>query len=102
MFPTTPLYSQNLTAREDIIINQGGTSSGKTFAILQALFTIAVREPNKVITVTGQDVPNLKAGALRDALEIYNGSEELKSLVVSYNKSDRVFEFVSGTLMEFK
>ena len=50
----------------------------------------------------GQDIPNLKAGALRDALDIYNGSEELQSLIKSYNKSERIFEFHNGCVMEFK
>lgn len=102
MFKTTGLYLENLNSTANIVVNQGGTSSGKTYAIMQVLFSIAISEPNVVITIVGQDVPNLKVGALRDALEIYNNSPELKSLVKSYNKTDRVFEFMSGTLMEFK
>jgi phage terminase large subunit len=102
MFKTTGLYLENINSTANIVVNQGGTSSGKTYAIMQVLFSIAVSEPNVVITVVGQDIPNLKVGALRDALEIYNNSEELKCLVKSYNKTDRVFEFVSGSLMEFK
>jgi len=50
-----------------------------------------------VITVVGQDIPNLKAGALRDALNIYNSSDQLKTLVKNYNKTDRIFEFHNGT-----
>lgn len=69
---------------------------------MQVLFTIAVSEEGKTITVAGQDIPNLKVGALKDALEIYNKSEQLKALIRSYNKTDRVFEFNSGSKMEFK
>ena len=101
MFKTTVVYKANLESTDDTNVNQGGSSSGKTYNILQLLFTKAVEETN-VITVAGQDVPNLKAGALRDALDIYEKSPELQSLVTSYNKTDRVFTFYNGSIMEFK
>jgi len=102
MFTTGVLYKANLDAKEDIVVNQGGTSSGKTYSILQVLFTFAVSQPNLVITIAGQDIPNLKAGALRDAITIWSSSEELKQLVKEYNKSDRIFTFQSGSIIEFK
>ena len=101
MFKTSCLFEANYNATEDILINQGGSSSGKTYSILQVLFTKAVSEYN-VITVVGESIPNLKAGALRDALDIYNNSEVLKSFVTDYNKSDRIFTFLNGSVMEFK
>ena len=102
MFTTGVLYTANLNAKEDIVVNQGGTSSGKTYSILQVLFTHAVSKTNLVITIAGQDIPNLKAGALRDAINIWSSSEELKQLVKEYNKSDRIFTFQSGSIIEFK
>jgi phage terminase large subunit len=96
------LFQQNYAATAAIVVNQGGTSSGKTYAIEQVLFCRACEVENQVITVVGQDIPNLKAGALRDALSIYNKSDELKSVVKSYNKTDRVFEFHNGSLIEFR
>jgi phage terminase large subunit len=103
MFQCSPLYLSNLNSKSDIIVNQGGTSSGKTYSILQVLFSIAISEIKQVITIAGQDIPNLKVGAIRDALDIVNNSEQLKALLVKpYNKSDRVFEFASGSIMEFK
>lgn len=101
MFKTSELYLDTLNCTADVLVHQGGTSSGKTYSILQALFSIAVSEP-AVITVVGQDIPNLKVGALRDALEIFDNSDELKALVKSYNKTDRIFDFNSGSIMEFK
>jgi phage terminase large subunit len=50
----------------------------------------------------GQDIPNLKAGALRDALDIYASSAVLQAMVKSYNKTDRIFEFYNGSVIEFK
>jgi hypothetical protein len=94
----TILFKQNYCSTAHTIINQGGTSSGKTYAIEQVLFCIACAQEKQVITVVGQDIPNLKAGALRDALSIYADSNILQSLVKSYNKSDRIFEFHNGTV----
>lgn len=102
MFTTGILYKANLDAQEDIIINQGGTSSGKTYSILQVLFTYAVSEKNLIITVVGQDIPNLKSGALRDATNIIGSSTELSELLSEYNRSERIFTFKSGSIIEFK
>jgi phage terminase large subunit len=41
-------------------------------------------------------------GALRDALTIYNNIPEIGAMVRNYNKSDRVFEFKNGSIIEFK
>lgn len=101
MFQAGDLYLDNWSATEHVVVNQGGTSSGKTFAILQVLFCLGASEAKSVITVAGQDIPNLKAGALRDALNIYSDSEPLKSLMLSYNKTDRIFYFKNGSIMEF-
>ena len=102
MFKTTVLFKSNYQAAGHVVVNQGGTSSGKTYAILQALFCIACEQAQQVITVAGQDIPNLKAGALRDAQKIYQDSPALQQHIKSYNKTDRVFEFYNGSIIEFK
>lgn len=94
------LFKQNYNATANVVVNQGGTSSGKTYAIEQVLFVLACTK-KVVITIVGQDIPNLKAGALRDALEIYRTSPVLQKMVKGFNRTDRVFEFVNGSLMEF-
>ncbi|MDB5131744.1 MAG: Phage terminase large subunit [Mucilaginibacter sp.] len=97
----TVLFKQNYHAEANTIINQGGSYSGKTFSIQQVLFCRACETEKQVITVVGQDIPNLKAGVLRDALGIYNSSETLQALVKSYNKTDRIFEFHNGSTEYF-
>lgn len=99
---TSIIFQKTWESKEDVIVHQGGSSSGKTYSILQVLFAKAVSEPNLVITVVGQDIPNLKAGALRDAINIYNENEEIKDFTTSYNKSDRIFTFKNGSVVEFK
>ncbi|HTH83362.1 MAG TPA: hypothetical protein VL490_10525 [Mucilaginibacter sp.] len=91
------LFKENYAATAHIVINQGGTSSGKTYAVQQVLFCHACETEKLIITVVGQDIPNLKAGALRDALNIYNKSDQLKKLVKNFNKTDRIFEFYNGS-----
>lgn len=101
MFNASCLFSANYEAPENIIVNQGGSSSGKTYSIIQTLDTIACQE-RAVITVVGESIPNLKAGALRDQSDIINSSPILKSCITDYNKSDRILTFDTGSIIEFK
>ena len=102
MFKTTDVFLSNRDATTDIIINQGGTSSGKTYSILQNLFLHAIENDRCIITVAGQDIPNLKVGPIRDAHNIVDNTEGLNNYILEYNKSDRVFTFVNGSIIEFK
>ena len=102
MFKTTDVFLSNRDATTDIIINQGGTSSGKTYSILQNLFLHAIENDRCIITVAGQDIPNLKVGPIRDAHNIVDNTEGLSNYILEYNKSDRVFTFVNGSIIEFK
>ena len=101
MFKTSVLFEANYQAGEDIIVNQGGSYSAKTYSILQVLNTIACKE-KCVITVVGESIPNLKAGALRDQCDIVNDSEVLKSCISDYNRTERLFLYDTGAVMEFK
>ena len=76
MFQTTKLFRANLEADTKIVVNQGGTWSSKTYSILQALTYIALTDSGCLITIVGQDIPNLKRGALRDFQNIYYDSQE--------------------------
>jgi phage terminase large subunit len=84
-----------------ICINQGGTSSGKTYSILQVLFCLAIENSGWVITVVGQDIPNLKKGAIRDAFNIIQDTAFIRTNIAGYNSTDRVLTFKNGTKVEF-
>ncbi len=101
MFNTTPVFEVNYNTQAKITINQGGTSSSKTYSIMQLLCLKAVFEKNKVITVTGESIPNLKKGAYRDTETIYASNEYLRSQIKFWNKSDRIIYFKSGSIIEF-
>ena len=94
---TTILFNSNYYATAQVVVNQGGTSSGKTYAIQQVLFCLACENEKQVITVVGQDIPNLKAGVLRDAQAIHAASAVLQRMVKNFNKTDRVYEFTNGS-----
>lgn len=99
---TSVLFEANYQATEPIIVNQGGTSSGKTVCILQVLAIRAIQEPDSIITVVGQDIPNLKRGALRDFQLYVLNDPIIADQVSSYNKSERIYTFKSGSIIEFE
>lgn len=101
MFNSSILFQRLIECEKRTIVLQGGTSSGKTYSTLQYLFWLAVQ--NKlVITVVGQDLPNLKVGAIRDAASIVSSSEALRTLIDKYNHSENIYKFTNGSVIEFK
>lgn len=102
-----PLYSANKDSRTKVTVNQGGTSSGKTYTIEQLLLEIALMDAGCVITIVGQDVPNLKKGAIRDMAKIISSSPYIQKQLYDYantkgyNKTDRIYEFRNGSIIEF-
>ena len=98
---TTVIYKANYESAERILVNQGGTSSGKTYAILQLLFTYAIMEPYQIITVVGQDMPNLKKGAYRDAKRLREETKELQHWFGKPLESERIIPCKNGSIIEF-
>lgn len=96
-----PMFFEIYNAPERIIILQGGTSSGKTYTTIDVLFSLAMKEAKQVITVAGQDIPNLKKGAYRDAKTIYGNSEDYQSWFSKPNETDRIFQCRNGSIIEF-
>ena len=91
------------TGKVPVFILQGGTSSGKTYAVLQTLFVIAARYPKMggeptIISVVGQDVPNLKRGAITDATNI---AATFAPVVKRYHTTEKAFELTNGARIEF-
>lgn len=101
-FSISPIFKYNYACKKSIVVNQGGTSSGKTYSILQVLLIKASEKPNQIITVVGQDIPNLKVGAIRDFDTILSSSEFFNSLIKQRNISDRTYTLTNGSKIEFK
>ena len=102
MFYTLELYEMNIDSRARVVVNQGGTSSGKTYSIMQVLFTLAINDAGSVTTVVGQDIPNLKVGAYRDAKTIHGLSPQLQAAFPVINEGERIIKCVNGSIIEFK
>lgn len=98
---TTPLFGKLYNAEKRVTVCQGGTSSGKTYTILQVLLLLSAVTPKQVVTVVGQDVPNLKVGAWRDAKRIVSENAVLQRMFVV---SDGYLQLrcLNGSVVEFK
>ena len=82
-----------------IRIIRGGSSAGKTIAILLILADYGMRYANKEISVVSETIPHLRRGALKDFLNILkslNRYDERK-----YNKTTLKYEFSTGSYIEF-
>lgn len=95
------LYKANSDETKRFIVNQGGTSSGKTYTIMQRLVVLAISHPRCIITVAGQDLPNLKVGAMRDLETIISGSAWLSKWFTE-NRSNNTWRGQNMALIEFK
>jgi phage terminase large subunit len=92
------VFQKNWDADTKIIVNQGGTRSGKTYSILQLLIVLSFSTRGKVFTIVRKSLPSLKMTAYRDFFEILNrlGIYDEKS----HNKSDYTYS-LNGNLFEF-
>ena len=76
------------------IINQGGSSSSKTFSILQLLTQIALNR-KIIIDIASESVPHLKRGVLRDLPQVFNQFGLNFDLML--NRSDNFITFQNGS-----
>ena len=82
-----------------IKIIRGGSSAGKTIAILLILIDYAIRNPGSEISIVSESVPHLRRGCLKDFLNILkalNRYDERK-----YNRTILKYEFSNGSYIEF-
>ncbi len=87
----------NLNSRTKII--RGGSSAGKTIAILIILIDYAIRNKGKEISVVSESIPHLRRGALKDFLGILKGLNRYYEK--KFNRSTLKYEFSNGSYIEF-
>lgn len=99
---TTKVFSENIKAYNagtNLIVNPGGTSSSKTYSILQLLLLIALYSPKPlVISIVSYSLPHLKLGAMRDFENILIGEGIMVDDVK--NKTD-LFYKIGQSVIEF-
>lgn len=79
---------------------QGGMRAGKTVAIMMLLTGYAESYPNSKITVVGQSYNHLKDGAIDDFKKIMQGTNRWED--DKFNKSELNYEFINGSVMQFR
>jgi phage terminase large subunit len=85
--------------KKRIKVIPGGSSAGKTIAILMILIDKAIKTPNLSISVVSENIPHLKRGAIRDFLKIMKGTNRFIS--PNWNISNSIYTFTNGSYIEF-
>lgn len=99
---TTDVFWQILSVWDQYstLVLQGGTSSSKTYSIMQVLGLQAMLHPYSIIVV-GQDFPNLRKGPINDFKEILKTTPALAECVTKHDKTNNIYYFKSGAEMQF-
>jgi len=85
-----------MTARKKII--QGGTSAGKTIAILAVLIDIAAKNKTE-ISVVSESIPHLRRGAIKDFAKVMQWTG--RWVADRWNKTLLTYHFANGSIIEF-
>ena len=84
---------------ERIRIVRGGSSAGKTIAILCLLIHYAGTNENKEISIVSESIPHLRRGALKDFLSILKALNRYQEK--KFNRSILKYTFDTGSYIEF-
>ena len=99
MLQTTSVFdriAKNFLARIQIL--QGGSSSSKTYSILQYLIYLASQSKRSlIISVVSETMPHLKRGAMRDFFNIIGDSYDR----ASHNKTENQYKIHNSTIEFF-
>jgi phage terminase large subunit len=85
-----------MTARKKVI--QGGTSAGKTLAILAVLIDIAAKNKTE-ISVVSESIPHLRRGAIKDFAKVMQWTG--RWVADRWNKTLLTYHFANGSIIEF-
>ena len=96
---TNVVYRHLINSDKKIVVEQGGTRSGKTYNILLwIIFEYCTRKENKIITICRKTFPSLRATVMRDFLEILRTHEIYNEN--NHNKTSSEYRLY-GNLVEF-
>ena len=96
---TNIVYEHLLDNTKKILVEQGGTRSGKTYNILLwIIFEFCTKQNNKVITICRKAFPSLRATVLRDFMSILQTHNIYSEKF--HNKSNSEY-YLFGNLLEF-
>lgn len=96
---TNVVYKHLARSEKKIVVEQGGTRSGKTYNILLwIIFNYCTNNTKKVITICRKSFPSLRATVLRDFLDILKVNNIYSEMF--HNKSNSEYNLF-GNLIEF-
>ena len=81
-----------------IICNEGGSRSGKSYSTIQILVSIATTQPNKRISIVSHSLPHIKRGAFRDLQQILRETGNWYEDWMRW--TDYVYTFSNGSYIE--
>jgi phage terminase large subunit len=101
-FDLTNVFSRNKKAVFDpskrTIINEGGTSSSKTYSIIQFLvYFLSTRQKPFLQSIVSESLPHLKMGCIRDFKNIMGDDFE----DTRWNASNNIYNFNRNVILEF-
>lgn len=99
IYTQTTALKKILTLKKRLKIIQGGSSAGKTIAILLILIDRAQSEKGKTISVVSETIPHLKRGAIKDFISIMESHGYYKD--ERWNRTDYIYKFETGSTIEF-
>ena len=95
---TSNVFERNYNAKTKIVVNQGGTRSGKTYSLCQLLIIKAFENTNKRFSIVRKSLPSLKLSVMKDFFEILNNLGLYDE--GNHNKSDHTYT-LNGNTFEF-
>jgi len=95
---STKTYSNQNDSTHRVTIHYGGTRSGKSYALLQWCIVQALTGKHN-ITIVRKTVPSLKRTILKDYKDVMSALGLWED--GSFNSTDRVYEFQSGSTIQF-
>jgi phage terminase large subunit len=102
-FNSTIIFEKNydalLNSDKKFIVNQGGSRSSKTWSLCQLVIVWAISNPNKTISIVRKTLSTLKSTAMKDFFAIMKEQDIYD--VKKHNKTENIYKFDNGTIVEF-
>ena len=95
---TSNVFERNYNAPTKIVVNQGGTRSGKTYSLCQLLIVKAFENTGKRFSIVRKSLPSLKLSVMKDFFEILSNLDLYNE--AHHNKSDHTYT-LNGNTFEF-
>lgn len=97
------IYTRAITKirrmKSRIKIIQGGSSAGKTYAILPILIDKCTKNPGLSVSVVSESFPHLRKGAMRDFINIMKSTN--RYIDSHWNRTNSIYTFSNDSYIEF-